>query len=95
LIFFDFFAFLKSYGTNWEEKYTTYRVYWLYVRTEKKMRRGPIFVFIEFLKRSRWSEIECHLSLLEQTTIIDRTNKFFSFSSSEEKMLDKKVRTTV
>ena len=54
-------------------------MYWLYVRTDKKMRRGPIFVFIEFLKRSRWSEMECHLSLLEQTTIIDRTNKLRVF----------------
>ena len=39
----------------------------LYVRTEKKMRRGLIFVLIAFSKRSRWAEMECHLSLLELT----------------------------
>jgi hypothetical protein len=28
-----------------------------------------IFVFVAFSKRSCWAEMECHLSLLEQTKI--------------------------
>ena len=40
-------------------------------KTEKKMRRGQIFVFIADLNRSRSAEKECQLSLLEQTKLTE------------------------
>ena len=51
-------------------------------------KRGPIVVFIAFSKRSRWAEMECHLSLLEQTKI-DRAKNDQSLLASCTKTLTK------
>jgi hypothetical protein len=58
------------------------------VRTEKGFRT----FFIAFSKRSRWAEMECHLSLLEQRKI-DRAKNDQSFTSFKYKNPYKILKT--
>jgi hypothetical protein len=57
-------------------------------KNRKENSKGSIFVFIAFSKRSRWAEMECHLSLLEQTKI-DRAKNDQSLLASCTKTLTK------
>ena len=61
-------------------------------KNRKENAKGSDFVFIAFSKRSRWAEMECHLSLLEQTKI-DRAKNDQSFTSFEYKNPNKILKT--
>ena len=54
--------------------------------------RKVFVLFIAFSKRSRWAEMECHLSLLEQRKI-DRAKNDQSFTSFEYKNPNKILKT--
>jgi hypothetical protein len=43
-------------------------------KNRKENAKGSDFCFNAFSKRSRWAEMECHLSLLEQTKIDQAKN---------------------
>ena len=56
-------------------------MYWLYVRTEKKMQRGPIVVFIADLNRSRSAEKESLVP--SKVTSTTQEKALFSWSRTE------------